>query len=344
MSRNSILFICFVVMGVSKDVPFDADPPGVLATLEPIAEGGIRRSVPCAEGEYDSVDDKKGDLGSCRPRRCGRKVVDGFVGDEEIKLLRDIAAAGMQSSDDVEAGPVIMDPNSKVVMDSKHGLRRVKARFDASQIAVYRGLMRRIEDAIKAEFGAERAHHTVPTFLTRIRGNPSWEPKNMHDEYYHPHVDKANTPHYVYSGLLYLSDFSRDFEGGQFRFLDPDGNRTVLPKRGRLSLFTSGRENEHMLERVTGGERLTLSFWFTCDPELATDKYLGQRAAKKQQFKEVDFSAAGQGQEEDGSGTAGAPGRPRRRRRRGSAPQGGPDADAQAPQGVPGSRERQEEL
>jgi len=194
----------------------------------------------------------------------------------------------MAGSDDVLAGPVIMDPNGGMVMDSKHGLRRIfgsngksgPVEFTTEQIGLYRGLMNRIENAVREEFGVERVHHTVPTFLTRIRGSPSWHPANMHDEYYHPHVDKANTPHYVYSGLLYLAEHGTDFTGGEFRFIDVDGNRTVLPFPGRLSLFTSGRENEHMLEKVLTGERLTLSFWFTCDPNLATDTYLGRRQAR----------------------------------------------------------------
>jgi hypothetical protein len=35
-----------------------------------------------------------------------------------------------------------------------------------------------------------------------------------HDEYWHPHVDRNNTPHYHYSGLLYMSTYKEDFEGG----------------------------------------------------------------------------------------------------------------------------------
>lgn len=37
-----------------------------------------------------------------------------------------------------------------------------------------------------------------------------------HDEYWHPHVDRNNTPHYHYSGLLYMSTYKEDFDGGDF--------------------------------------------------------------------------------------------------------------------------------
>lgn len=40
----------------------------------------------------------------------------------------------------------------------------------------------------------------------------------IHDEYWHPHVDRNNTPHYHYSGLLYMSTYDNDFSGGELIF------------------------------------------------------------------------------------------------------------------------------
>jgi hypothetical protein len=57
-------------------------------------------------------------------------------------------------------------------------------------------------------------YFTAPTFITRLDGRPDWKPSGMHDEYWHVHADTASTPHYHYSGLLYLSSFASDFEGG----------------------------------------------------------------------------------------------------------------------------------
>ena len=36
----------------------------------------------------------------------------------------------------------------------------------------------------------------------------------IHDEYWHTHIDRNNTPHYHYSGLLYMSTYEKDFTGG----------------------------------------------------------------------------------------------------------------------------------
>lgn len=42
-------------------------------------------------------------------------------------------------------------------------------------------------------------------------------------------------------------------------------NRTVQPREGRVSVFTSGIENKHYVEKVTSGVRYALTMGFTCD-------------------------------------------------------------------------------
>jgi hypothetical protein len=154
-------------------------------------------------------------------------------------------------------------------------------------------------------------------------------------------VDKNNTLHYDYSGLIYLSTEGIDFEGGALHFYDHQNldcskfvddddpgpcvaigksfekkllklfrnkfinlfiiNTTniyvlissyfsdvavfhvcsiwcfilkknkgkpkliVKPRRGRMIMFGSGRENPHRVTKVKSGKRYVLSFWFTCD-------------------------------------------------------------------------------
>ena len=73
-------------------------------------------------------------------------------------------------------------------------------------------------------------HLTSLYFFAQI-GNASWTPNEIHDEYWHPHVDKENTAHYDYSALLYLADSNLDFTGGEFRWIDdaeaaPDATQT----------------------------------------------------------------------------------------------------------------------
>lgn len=73
-----------------------------------------------------------------------------------------------------------------------------------------------------------------------------------------------------YTSLLYLSDYNRDFEGGRFIFIDKENvNTTVEPRKGRVSMFTSGAENLHAVEKVTSGTRYALTVSFTCDKQFA---------------------------------------------------------------------------
>lgn len=41
-----------------------------------------------------------------------------------------------------------------------------------------------------------------------------------------------------YTSLLYLSDYSEDFSGGRFVFMDEGANRTVEPRAGRVIFNT----------------------------------------------------------------------------------------------------------
>lgn len=66
--------------------------------------------------------------------------------------------------------------------------------------------------------------------------------------------------------MVYLNDYNKDFEGGRFIFIDANNvNSTVEPRKGRVSMFTSGHENLHAVERVTSGTRYALTVSFTCD-------------------------------------------------------------------------------
>lgn len=115
--------------------------------------------------------------------------------------------------------------------------------------------------------------------MTRIRYDETWRPSGMHDVYWMPHVDKENTGHYDYSGLLYLSTQGEDFEEGMFEFIVNDEDREtveaqVKPERGKLVSFTAGSENLHRVNVVRGGTRYVLSFWFTCDGEKEFGNFL----------------------------------------------------------------------
>lgn len=227
---------------------------------------------------------------------------DSFATPEEVMELRAIAEIGMANRSRL-GGPTIMDVNTGYVKDGQ-GLVNIYQqdrksppipRFTAEQFALYRRYVCAIERALSsqwstrtiiltgdgrpgpdrtiekirlalmAEFNLDVLYFTAPTFITRLVGNASWSPTEIHDEYWHPHVDKDNTQHYDYSGLLYLSDYQDDFTGGLFAFLDKTSEHVVEPARGRLMMFTAGKENLHQVRKVESGARYVMSMWFSCD-------------------------------------------------------------------------------
>ena len=80
----------------------------------------------------------------------------------------------------------------------------------------------------QSEKGLNKLYLTSPTFFARLDGDK--EPMTLHDEYWHQHVDTIAYGSFVYTGLLYLSDYEHDFEGGEFVYIDEEGrfNQTVV--------------------------------------------------------------------------------------------------------------------
>uniref|UniRef100_A0A8C3GAY8 2-oxoglutarate and iron dependent oxygenase domain containing 3 n=1 Tax=Cyclopterus lumpus TaxID=8103 RepID=A0A8C3GAY8_CYCLU len=123
----------------------------------------------------------------------------------------------------------------------------------------------RIQAIIAETFGLDPTllYLTKPTFFSRINSTIA---KTQHDEYWHPHIDKVTYGSFDYTSLLYLSDYGSDFTGGRFIFMDENANRTVEPRAGRVSFFSSGTENLHRVEKVEWGTRFAITVSFTCDP------------------------------------------------------------------------------
>ena len=85
-----------------------------------------------------------------------------------------------------------------------------------------------------------------------------------------------------------MSDYGADFEGGRFVFEDEQAHphssnkksesasalTFVEPRVGRLSLFSSGSENVHRVEKVTRGIRYALTIAFTCDKSKQISDFL----------------------------------------------------------------------
>lgn len=214
----------------------------------------------------------------CHPTTCKRVLMDGFVAAEEAEALLDIARTALAVRGN-EGGPAIVDIASGFIRDSQgmvniHEAGPSNVAFTPEQFFLYADVLDRIRRQIMQRFGLATLYYTAPTFITRLTGSPAWEPAGVHDEYWHAHVDKENTPHYDYSGLLYLTDYGVDFEGGLFRFFDDDqGDQVIEPRKGaarcpctsacaarwltrlhvagRLLMFTAGTENLHRVRGVS---------------------------------------------------------------------------------------------
>ena len=144
--------------------------------------------------------------------------------------------------------------------------------------ALFAALQERVHESVREHYGDYRPVNSLLSWIDGADGDVDGdveakeEARGVYRSYdwrvdatdgtYAPHVDKANQRAYDLSALLYLTTSGVDFTGGLFAFNDPDMDRLVEPKAGRLLAFTSGFENLHQVRRVRTGERLVLSVWF----------------------------------------------------------------------------------
>ena len=273
MLRAALLLLLLLLFAAAAAAVFTIDSAGEWSTEVPCF-------APAAEGD------------DCRPSKCARKVVDGLFSESQVSrlvaivdkalALRDAASAGKGGS----GGPSIFDLNTGFIRDS-HGLDNIFQTkhndvFTAEDFDLYGDVIRTLKANVQEQLGPRQLYFTAPTFVTRLDGrNASWQPREIHDEYWHLHVDQNSTEHYHYSGLLYLSTYKQDFEGGLLRFFARDETtveQVVEPRAGRALFFTSGPENPHSVDRVTQGVRYVLSFWFTCDPRKEFQVFLDGKA------------------------------------------------------------------
>lgn len=209
----------------------------------------------------------------CVPEKCARIVSDKLVSSTETDILLKIAENGI-SLGGSDGGASILDLHSGALSKGHdfiniYTLSEAKTIFNSADFAIYKVVRTKIQHAVAHNFGvpANKIFLTKPTFFSRMTNESA---KTIHDEYWHPHVDKETYKSFHYTSLLYLNDFGRDFEGGRFIFIDKDNvNTTIEPRKGRVSMFTSGRENLHAVEKVQSGVRYALTVSFTCDVNAA---------------------------------------------------------------------------
>lgn len=226
--------------------------------------------ISCSEDYAEELKQFRG----CTPRKCGRMVSDSLIRPSEVAALRNIAERGLALGGS-SGGASILDLHSGALSQGNafvniYKLETSRKIFTGEDFRIYSYVKGKIHHAIADHFGIdkEQLYLTHPTFFSRITSAP---PQTIHDEYWHPHVDKETYESFHYTSLLYLTDYGEEFGGGRFVFIDKDSNKTVEPRRGRVSAFTSGSENLHYVEQVTRGTRYAITVSFTCDPKHAIE-------------------------------------------------------------------------
>ncbi|GLH14975.1 hypothetical protein R5R35_008979 [Gryllus longicercus] len=229
----------------------------------------LAQEVSCSASYKDEVIKFPG----CLPKRCGRLVSDKIISASEATALLDMAKRLLAMGKPL-GGAAILDLHSGAISYEQgfvnmYKMNEAASVFRDSDFELYRTVQTKIQLAVANYFQVERdiLYLTHPTFFSRLTSSP---PLTIHDEYWHTHVDKETYEAFHFTSLLYLSDYGRDFQGGRFVFVDADKvNRTVEPRTGRVSMFTSGSENTHFVERVSAGTRYAITVSFTCDQKHA---------------------------------------------------------------------------
>ncbi|XP_075702599.1 2-oxoglutarate and iron-dependent oxygenase domain-containing protein 3 isoform X2 [Rhinoderma darwinii] len=188
--------------------------------------------VPCSQ-DYNNHKRFTG----CTPLKCGRAVTDAVITQEEAQRMLRIAEAGL-SLGGSDGGASILDLHSGALSMGKNFVNmyryygeQMKEIVTEEDFQLYRSVRRRIQQEIARTFDLDAIslHLTKPTFFSRMNSSDA---KTSHDEYWHPHIDKVTYGSFDYTSLLYLSDYSKDFGGGRFIFIDEKTNSTVEPRLG----------------------------------------------------------------------------------------------------------------
>ncbi|XP_073968838.1 2-oxoglutarate and iron-dependent oxygenase domain-containing protein 3-like [Rhodnius prolixus] len=258
------LVIVYITSGKERIVNF--------AKSKEIVNGRMQ-DIKCSKEYFEEVYDFPG----CVPVKCGRFVSDILITNEEADLLLDIAKRGLAHGGS-DGGASILDLHTGALSKGKNfvSLYQVNPNvFSSQDFAVYVRVRKKVQKAVALSFDIkpEKLFLTKPSFFSRLTAN---DPATPHDEYWHSHVDKETYPSFHYTSLVYLNDYESEFTGGRFIFDDPDNVSTVIePKKGRVSIFSSGKENLHHVERVKSGTRFAITVSFTCNKKFAiSDPFL----------------------------------------------------------------------
>jgi len=234
--------------------------------------------------ECSSEYSKQPQVPNCTPKKCGRLVLDGVLSDSEINILQNVAHNGTMIVGGGSGPASILEFGSSTVSygeqfislfarlkNNDESNKAVKEIYSDENLATYKSAKRKIRKAIAENFGIdeEKLYLGSPTFFSRMTNA---QPRTLHDEYWHTHIDTNQYPSFHYTTLIYLANYGQDFDGGRFIFDAATKDHGTLekeqiiePKAGRMHCFTSGSENPHHVEKIISGTRYALTMGFTCN-------------------------------------------------------------------------------
>lgn len=76
-----------------------------------------------------------------------------------------------------------------------------------------------------------------------------------------------------FTAVCYLNSYGQDFSGGMFHFQDGEP-ANYLPMAGDLVVYSADNRNIHCVDEITGGERLSLTLWFSRNSSFDEDAKL----------------------------------------------------------------------
>ena len=212
---------------------------------------------------------------ACSPQDCARIVVREFLTTQQTSQLVNLMKKALIHGRS-DGGASIFDFHSGAISKgdkfinvySVHTATGGDPVFNLEEFDVLYRVIEMVHTRVAVYFGLDRdkLYLTNPTFFSEMTARPA---RTIHDEYWHTHIDKQTYEAFYYTSLIYLSEQDRDFKGGSFVYED-NGNESgmsIQPSVGLLSVFTSGSENPHRVERVRDGVRYALTIGFTCNPD-----------------------------------------------------------------------------
>ena len=234
-------------------------------------------SYPCNETIYNvtcQADKDEVTHPDCSPQDCARIVVREFLTTQQASQLVNLVKKALAHGRS-DGGASIFDFHSGAIsrggkfinVYSVHTAAGGEPVFSSGEFDVLYRVIEMVHTRVALYFGLDRdrLYLTNPTFFSEMTARPA---RTIHDEYWHTHIDKQTYEAFHYTSLIYLSEQDRDFTGGSFVYED-NGNESgmrIQPSVGLLSVFTSGSENPHRVERVRDGVRYALTVGFTCNP------------------------------------------------------------------------------